>query len=81
MSSLVNLESQAEFSIHPGTAIDSVSLTVADLDRQIVFYQQVLGFELLWRDGNQAGLGAGEHELLNLVEQPGNKHFLGFYLS
>ncbi|MEW6650252.1 MAG: VOC family protein [Chloroflexota bacterium] len=58
------------FSIHPQTLIGQVSLTVASLEQQIGFYQQVLGFSLRWREGNQAALGAGGSDLLHLVEQP-----------
>ena len=36
-----------------------VSLRVASLENQLTFYQQVLGFQLHWREGNNAGLGAG----------------------
>ena len=37
---------KTEFSIHPATLIGHVSLTVAELENQIAFYQQVLGFQL-----------------------------------
>ena len=63
-------EAKTKFSIHPNTKIGPVSLTVANLDNQIAFYQQALGFVQHWRDGNQAGLGTGKRELLRLVEQP-----------
>jgi catechol 2,3-dioxygenase len=69
------LETKTEFSIHPATKVGPVSLTVANLDNQIAFYQQALGFVQHWRDGNQAGLGTGERELLRLVEQPGYKRY------
>ncbi len=66
---------QTQFSIHPQTLIGHVSLTVANLDNQIVFYQQALGFQQHWRDGNRAGLGAGGADLLRLVEQPNVKRY------
>jgi len=75
MSVYPNSEAKTEFSIHPDTKIGHVSLTVADLDNQIAFYQQALGFQLHWREGNQASLGTGERELLRLVEQPGYKRY------
>ena len=75
MSALPNSEAKTEFSIHPGTKIGHVSLTVADLDNQIVFYQQALSFVLRWREGNQASLGTEEKELLSLVEEPGFKRY------
>jgi catechol 2,3-dioxygenase len=64
-----------EFSIHPATLVGHVSLTVAKLENQIVFYQQVLGFKLHWRDGNKAGLGAGGADLLRLTEEPNLKKY------
>lgn len=70
-------ETKTEFSIHPDTRIGSVSLTVASLENQIAFYRQALGFALHWRDGDQAGLGTGERELLRLVEQPTYKRYQG----
>ena len=75
MDVLPKSETKTEFSIHPDTKIGSVSLTVASLDNQIAFYQQALGFVQHWRDGNQAGLGTGERELLRLVEQPTYKRY------
>ncbi len=68
---------QTEFSIHPATALGHVSLTVANLENQIAFYQQTLGFRLHWREGNAAGLGAGGADLLRLVEQPHLKKYRG----
>jgi catechol 2,3-dioxygenase len=58
-------------SIHPATRIGHVHLTVADLGRQLAFYQDVLGFRLHWREGPAAGLGAGGEDLLRLTEVPG----------
>ena len=54
--------------IHPATRMGTVHLTVADLDRQIAYYQNVLGFKLHWREGAQAGLGATKPEDIELVE-------------
>ena len=68
---------KAEFSIHPATKIGVVSIRVADLENQLEFYQQVLGFQLHWREGNQAGLGAGRADLLHLVEEPDLKRYRG----
>jgi len=58
-------------SIHPGTVIGYVHLTVSDLGRSLAFYQDILGFRLHRRDGNTARLGAGGPDLLLLTEQPG----------
>ena len=75
MSVLPNSETKTEFSIHPATRIGYVSLNVANLENQLAFYQQVLGFHLHWRDGNKAGLGNGNADLLRLVEQPDYKRY------
>jgi catechol 2,3-dioxygenase len=69
MNTLSSSETKTEFSIHPATLIGHVSLTVANLENQIAFYQQVLGFQLHWREGNKAGLGAGGADLLRLTEE------------
>jgi len=46
--------------IHPNTRIGHVHLRVADLDRSIGFYADVLGFEVQQRLGNRAAfLSAG----------------------
>ena len=66
---------KTEFSIHPATLIGHVSLNVANLENQIEFYQKALGFQLHWREGNKAGLGAGGADLLQLVEQPDFKRY------
>ena len=73
MNTLSNSETKTEFSIHPATLIGHVSLTVANLENQIAFYQQVLGFQLHWREGNKAGLGAGGADLLRITEEPNVK--------
>lgn len=77
MNALPNSEAKTEFSIHPATKVGPVSLTVANLDNQVAFYQQALGFVLHQREGGEAVLGTGERELLNLVEQPGFKRYQG----
>lgn len=43
--------------IDPRTRMGHVHYTVRDLDKQIDFYCRILGFQLLWRDGNTAALG------------------------
>jgi catechol 2,3-dioxygenase len=68
---------KAEFSIHPATGIGQISLKVADLENQLAFYQQAMGFKLHWREGNKAGLGAGNKDLLRLTEEPNLKRFRG----
>ncbi len=62
---------KTEFSIHPKTHIGHVSLTVSDLDRQIEFYQKVIGLQVQQRGGDTASLGTGRKELLRLTQVPG----------
>jgi len=71
------IENKTDFSIHPATLMGHVSLTVANLENQLAFYQQVLGFKLHWREGNKAGLGAGSADLLRLTEEPNLKKYRG----
>lgn len=60
--------------IHPDTKPGMVSLTVADLERSLGFYRQVLGMELHTRNGHVAWLGpeAGD-TLIELVHNPSAK--------
>ena len=61
--------------IHPGVRIGHVHLKVADLDRALGFYRDVLGFAVTQRFGNQAAfLSAGgyhHHIGLNTWESAG----------
>ena len=77
MGVLPNSETKTEFSINPATRVGTVSLNVADLENQLTFYQQVMGFKLHWREGNEARLGSDGADLLHLVEQPGFKRYRG----
>ncbi len=70
-------EHKTEFSIHPATGLGPVSLTVSNLENQILFYQQALGFKLHWREGNKATFGAGGADLLRLTEEPNLKKYRG----
>lgn len=70
-------ETKPEFSIHPQTHIGHISLTVANLDNQIAFYQQALGFKLHWKENGKAGLGGGGADLLRLTEQANAKKYSG----
>lgn len=47
-----------------------VHLTIANLDRSLAFYQNVLGFQLHRRHNDTAYLGAGGDDLLALTERP-----------
>ena len=63
--------------IHPGVRIGHVHLKVADLDRSLAFYRDVLGFEVTLRLGDSAAfLSAGgyHHHLgLNTWESAGGR--------
>jgi catechol 2,3-dioxygenase len=58
-------------SIHPATRMGPATLAVADLDRSLAFYTQVLGFHVLEKTGSRAVLGAADRPLLVLTEKPG----------
>jgi len=68
---------KTEFRIHPATRPGHVHLTVADLDRQIEFYREVIGLKLHWRDGATAGLGVGNADLLRLTEVRSARRYRG----
>lgn len=59
--------------IDPATHMGRVHYTTANLERQIAFYRDRLGFKLLSRDGDTASLGTADRELLQLTEVPGAK--------
>ena len=62
-------------SIHPDTKIGHVHLKVADLERALSFYRDLLGFELIQKIGNQAAFisagGYHHHIGLNTWESEG----------
>ena len=70
-----NSPPQSQPAIHPGVRIGHVHLKVADLERAVAFYRDVLGFELTQRYGTQAAfLSAGgyhHHIGLNTWESYG----------
>jgi catechol 2,3-dioxygenase len=70
-------ENKTEFSIHPATLMGHVALTVDNLENQIAFYTQMLGFKLHWQEGDRAGLGTGERELLRLTQETNLKRYRG----
>lgn len=57
--------------IHPETGMGRVHYTSADLDAQVAFYTQILGFRLRWRQPDAASLGTRTRELLRLTYRPG----------
>jgi catechol 2,3-dioxygenase len=77
MDTHLHTQIEPQASIHPATRIGTVHHTVADLDRQVAFYQSVIGLKLHWRDGATAGLGVGGVDLLRLTEVPGARRARG----
>ncbi|MBI5354786.1 MAG: VOC family protein [Chloroflexi bacterium] len=75
MNTQTKTPAQTDFSIHPATLLGHVSLRVANLENQLLFYQKVLGFKLHWRKENKAGLGAGGADLLQLTEESNLKKY------
>jgi len=63
--------------IDPRTLPGYVQLKVADLENQLAFYQQVLGLELNWREGDSAGLGVDGRDLVRLTQIPSGKRYRG----
>jgi len=58
--------------LHPATHIGAASLTIANLDRSIKFYTEVIGLTVLTRTEQTAILGTrGGQALLGLVQQAG----------
>ncbi len=68
---------KTEFRIHPATRMGHVHLTVANLDRQVEFFQEVIGLRLHWREGVTAGLGVGNGDLLRLTEVRSARRYRG----
>ena len=53
------------------TTMGPVHLTVADLERSLPYYREAVGLDVRERGAGRASLGAGDAELLVLVEEPG----------
>jgi catechol 2,3-dioxygenase len=56
----------------------AVHLTVADLERSLRYYREAIGLEVLSQENGSASLGAGERELLVLVEEAGARPSTGY---
>ncbi|MBI3738374.1 MAG: VOC family protein [Chloroflexi bacterium] len=75
MDAQTQSQTKTEFRIHPGTLPGHVHLTVADLENQIKFYEQIIGLKLHWRKDQSAGLGVGNEDMLRLTEVHGARRF------
>jgi len=58
-------------SLHPAVEVGTVTFKVANLERSLKFYTQVIGLEVFKQDGHTAVLGAGDRPILLLEEVPG----------
>jgi len=58
-------------SLHPAVEVGTVTLKVANLERSLKFYTEIIGLELFKQEGNKAVLGAGDRAILLLEEVPG----------
>ena len=71
MTTSTESNTQTQGRLHPATTLGHVHYTVAHLERQVKFYQEILGFKLHWQEGDSAGLGAGKDDLLRLTQLAG----------
>ena len=71
------INDKTDFSLHPAVGVGAVTLTVANLENQISFYQEALAFKLHSREGNKATLGSDNNALLHLIEEPNLKKYRG----
>jgi catechol 2,3-dioxygenase len=60
----------------------AVHLTVADLARSLAYYESEIGLRVHWREDGRVALGAGDEDLLVLIEEPGARpadRYCGLY--
>ena len=77
----------APYRVPPGTGIGHVHLKVADIDRALAFYRDVLGFDQVMRLGDQAAFisAGGYHHHIGLNtwqsrrSSPAPAHHTGLY--
>ena len=67
----------ASHRIHPNTRPGYVHLKVADIERQLAFYQNVLGLRLNWRNQKSAGLGVEGEDIVRMTEIPNGRRYRG----
>lgn len=66
-------QSATQFTIDAGTIIGAVRLGVADLDRMVQFYTNVIGLKLQHQAADDAALGVGATALLHLERRVGRR--------
>jgi catechol 2,3-dioxygenase len=69
-----NPTTDADQKLHPQSNLGCVHLTIADMDRSLSFYQDVLGFQIHQQDESVSYLGVGEENLLALTEVSGAEY-------
>ncbi len=67
----------ASSEIATATSMGPVHLTVSELERSLAYYRAAIGLEVLEEAVGRARLGAGDRELLVLVEEPGARPAYG----
>ena len=77
MTTQTQMVVKTEYRIPAATRPGYVSLTVADLERQMFFYQDMIGLKILRQEGAYADLGAGREVLLRLTEMPNARRLRG----
>lgn len=63
-------DAPARAQISASTTVGAVHLTVAQLERSLLYYHHVVGLEVLDQDGASASLGVDGQALLVLVQEP-----------
>jgi catechol 2,3-dioxygenase len=66
---------QINSALHAATKLGYVHLTVSDLKRSVVYYEQSIGLQVDTMEQNTAVLSAGKDPILALTELPGAQHF------
>lgn len=68
----------AQGEISPLATMGAVHLTVSELERSLDYYRSAVGLSVLESGASRASLGAGDRELLVLVEEPGARPARGY---
>ncbi len=77
MTTFPHVETLTTFHLDPATHMGHAHLNVANLGRQIEFYQRVIGLALHWQDDSSAGLGVGGEDLLRLTQARAARRYAG----